>query len=170
MNLTRPSLFARKRRPQASVSLQSGFVLIFVLLAGLILIMTAVSLVSRTTSSVTTSVGEARSQAARMAAEYGFNVIMAQINKDYDTANPIVFIDTENIIPGAPTTSYTILNFNPLSPPTCDPTNDIGENVNISIMGKLTLGSNNYYQVITRTLRVCKPTANPTQLRVRSYN
>jgi len=109
-----------------------------------------------------------------MAAETGFNEIMAKINKDYDTANPNTLINTligtENSIPGAPTTSYKIINFNPVSPQNCDLTNDIGENVNISVEGKLTSGSSLYYQVITRTLRVCKPIANPTHLRVRSYS
>lgn len=171
MSLTRPSLFARKRRPQATVSVQSGFVLIFVLLAGLILIMTAVSLVSRATSGATTTIGESRTQAARMAAETGFNTIMARINKeDIDTFS--TFIDSENKILGAPTTSYMIVNFsfNPDLIPNCDPTNDIGIDINISIRGKLIAGSNDYFQDITRTLRVCKPIANPTQVRVRSFS
>lgn len=175
MSLTRPSLFARRRRSEAAVLGESGFVLVFVMLAGLILIITAISLVSRTTSGSTTAAQETRTQAARMAAETGFNEIMAKINKDYDTANPnaliTTLIGTENIILGAPTTSYKILNFTPVSPQNCDPTNDIGENVNISIEGKLTSGSNPpYTQEITRTIRVCKPIASPTKLRVRSYS
>ena len=175
MSLTRPSLFARRRRSEAAILGESGFVLVFVMLAGLILILTAISLVSRTTSGSTTAAQETRTQAARMAAETGFNEIMAKINNDYDTANPntliTTLIGTQNTILGAPTTSYTILNFNLLSPPPdCDPTNDIGEDVNISILGRLTTGSNVYTQQITRTLRVCKPTTNPTKLRVRSYS
>ena len=167
MSLTRPSLFARRRRSEAAILGESGFVLVFVMLAGLILILTAISLVSRTTSGSTTAAQETRTQAARMAAETGFNIIMAQIN-DIDTAN--LPIGSENIIPGAPTTSYTIL-ITPLSPPPdCDPTNDVGEDVNILIQGKLTTGSNVYTQEIKRTLRVCKPTTNPTKLRVRSYS
>ena len=173
MSLTRPSLFARIRRRKAAVSGESGFVLVFVMLAGLILIMTAVSLVSRTTSGATTAAQESRTQGARMAAEYGFNVIMARINKEYDTANSINFIDTENLIPGLPTTSYTIRSFNP--PPTrniktCDTTNTNVNDVNLSIMGNLTIGSSIYTQVITRTIRVCKPNVDSTQLRVRSFS
>jgi type II secretory pathway pseudopilin PulG len=167
MSLTRPSLFARRRRSEAAILGESGFVLVFVMLAGLILIMTAISLVSRTTSGSTTSAQESRTQAARMAAETGFNEMMAQINT-IDTAN--LPIGTENTIPGAPTTSYTILSFNPVSPPNCDPNNDVGDNINISILGKLTTGSNVYSQEITRTIRVCKPIASPTKLRVRSYS
>ncbi len=165
MSLTRPSLFARRRRSEAAVLGESGFVLVFVMLAGLILIMTAISLVSRTTSGSTTAAQETRTQSARMAAETGFNEIMAQINT-IDTAN----LPIGDTIPGAPTTSYTILSFNPVSPPNCDPTNDVGENVNISILGKLTTGSNVYSQEITRTIRVCKPIASPTKLRVRAYS
>jgi len=167
MSLTRPSLLARRRRSEATVLGESGFVLVFVMLAGLILIITAISLVSRTTSGSTTAAQETRTQAARMAAETGFNEMMAQIN-NIDTAN--LSIGTENTIPGAPTTSYTVTIFNPGSPPNCDPTNDVGDNVNMSILGKLTTGSNVYSQEITRTIRVCKPMANPTKLRVRSYS
>jgi len=177
MGATAPSLIARRRRPEAAVSDESGFVLILVLPVALMLIMTALSLVSRSNSSALSSAREARAQAARMAAEYGFLEMMGRVNTQYDSSKPITFIDTENAIPGSMTTSYTILAFSfdpPLTagdaPKTCSDTTNDGNDVNLSILGKFKIGPNNIYtQTISRSLRVCAPPSNPNQLRVRSY-
>jgi len=175
MGATAPSLIARRRRPEAAVSEDSGFVLILVLPVALMLIMTALSLVSRSNSSALSSAREARAQAARMAAEYGFLEMMGRVNTQYDSSKPITFIDTENAIPGSMTTSYTILAFSfdpPLTaaPAPCSETANGGNDVNVSILGQFKIGPNIYSQTISRTLKVCAPIANPNQLRVRSYS
>jgi len=173
MSLTRPSLLARRRRSEATVLGESGFVLVFVMLAGLILIITAISLVSRTTSSATTAAGESRTQSARMAAETGFNETMAKINNNITVDNNETPIQTAP----APINSYYTIVL-PIWPPTltvnaCQATTNDSDYspVNITIRGKSTFGSSPpYTQEITRTLKVCAPDNDPTHFRVRSFN
>jgi type II secretory pathway pseudopilin PulG len=167
MGATAPSLIARRRRPEAAVSDESGFVLILVLPVALMLIMTALSLVSRSNSAALSSAREARAQAARMAAEYGFLEMMGRVNSEYDPS--ITFEGKE--IPGSLSTNYIIRDFNPPSPATpCDATTNAGDDVNVTIKGTLKVGFETYTQTISRSLRVCAPIGNPNQLRVRSYS
>ena len=78
----------RRRRPhQAGVSDDSGFVLILVLPVAMLLMMTALSLVTRSNSAAVAAAWESKAQAARMAAEYGFNQLMAKVNTEYDSSN-----------------------------------------------------------------------------------
>jgi len=176
MGATAPSLIARRRRPEAAVSDESGFVLILVLPVALMLIMTALSLVSRSNSAALASTRETRAQGARMAAEYGFLEMMARVNSENDSSN-YSFIDTEIVIPpGAQQplliTSYTILkkDFNPPpAPPLCDPIK-IGVDFPVKITGTLKVGTNTYTQTITRSIRVCSPSTNSNQLRIRAFS
>jgi len=180
MGATAPSLIARRRKPEAAVSGESGFVLILVLPVALMLIMTALSLVSRSNSAALTSTRETRAQGARMAAEYGFLEMLGRVNTQYDSSKPITFIDTENSIPGSMTTSYTILAFSfdpPLTaagPTPCSNTTNNGDNVYVSILGKFKIGADIYTQTISRSITVCAP-LNPQNvpmtnlLRVKSY-
>lgn len=170
MSRTSPSPIPRRRRSSAPVLVESGFVLILVLPVAMLLLMTALSLVSRSNSAAITASRESRGQAARMAAEYGFNTLMSLINTQYDATQANSFVDTENTIPGSPVSSYTILSLNlPLLPPACTETSN-GQEVYVSILGKLTIGSTYYTHTISRTVRLCAPPANPNQLRVRSFN
>jgi hypothetical protein len=75
-----PSPISRRRRPQAAVSVDSGFVLILVLPVAMLLLMTTLSLITRSNSAAIASARDSRAQAARMAAEFGLNQLMAQIN------------------------------------------------------------------------------------------
>ena len=178
MGATAPSFLARRRRPEAAVSDESGFVLILVLPVALMLIMTALSLVSRSNSAALASTRETRAQGARMAAEYGFLEMMAKLNSEYNSSLPNSFIGTENSIPpGAQQplliTSYTILkkDFNPPVPAKpCDPITNAGDDFNVKITGTLKAGSNTYTQTITRSLRVCSPSTNSNQLRIRAFS
>jgi hypothetical protein len=173
-----PSPISRRRRPQAVVSVDSGFVLILVLPVAMLLLMTTLSLISRSNSAAIASARDSRAQAARMAAEYGFNQLMAQINTDdpEDLDNLIELINKPTAIEGSKdgkfVTSYTI-DFDPeylpdstaitSTTPLCSINADV--DVPIEVVGTLTDGSVTYQREISSTLRVCVKAAN--QLRVR---
>jgi hypothetical protein len=159
------------------VSVDSGFVLILVLPVAMLLLMTTLSLVTRSNSAAVASAQESRAQAARMAAEYGLNQLMALVNTPNGRATLQDRVDREEEIEVSPTTSYTITAFNPPEPPAqppatprnCSTSDSDNDNLNVTIEGKLTVNSSTTYtQVITRTLRVCVPTDNADQLRVRA--
>lgn len=176
MSETYRSPSTRRRQPQAAGSGESGFVLILVLPVAMLLLMTALSLVSRSNSAAVASAQESRAQAARMAAEFGLNQLMALVNTPNGRATLQDRVNREEEIEGSPTTSYTITAFNPPDPPTPPPANprncpdfNLDDNLNVTIVGKLTVNSSTTYtQEITRTLRVCVPTGDADQLRVRA--
>ena len=161
MSGTYPNPIARRRRPQAVMSVASGFVLILVLPAAMLLIMTALSLVTRSNSAAVASSQESRAQAARMAAEYGLNELMARIN-EYDCTNPseLGTVNT-NIVGSSPPASYTIIIKNPLSlcvspSPVLPCTNNSITDLYVDIQGKLTVDtSTTYRQVINRYISIC---------------
>ena len=167
-----PSPISRRRRPQAVVSVDSGFVLILVLPVAMLLLMTTLSLIWRSNSAVIASARDSRAQAARMAAEYGVNQLMAQINtKGLDELSELINNPTaiEGSKDGKFATSYTI------DPPvpdfstattTCTNSDDDNKSIEVTVVGTLTNGSDTYQQKISRTLRVC--VAAPNQLRVRA--
>jgi hypothetical protein len=164
---------ARRRRPQAVVSVDSGFVLILVLPVAMLLLMTALSLVSRSNSAAVASSQESRAQAARMAAEYGLNALMARINTEYNCATPLSTSNT--VIPGSsPSASYTItspLNLCGSTVALC--TDTAYTDLPVTIRGILTVDSSTTYtQEIRRTLSICNsdvsPTVSPTPFRVRA--
>ena len=160
---------ARRRRPQAVVSVDSGFVLILVLPVAMLLLMTTLSLISRSNSAAIASARDSRAQAARMAAEYGFNELVAKINSQKsDTLSELINETTaiEGSKDGKFATSY-IIDFDPEKLPvttatTCSTSAD--ENVPIKVVGTLTDGSVTYQHEINRTLSVC--VREPNQLRV----
>jgi type II secretory pathway pseudopilin PulG len=151
------------------VSVDSGFVLILVLPVAMLLLMTTLSLISRSNSAAIASARDSRAQAARMAAEYGFNQLMAIINiEDADKLSEL--IDKPTAIKGSKdgkfATSYTI-DFDPDDLPdstaiTCSTPADV--DVPIVVVGTLTDGSVTYQHEINRTLSVCVRV--PNQLRV----
>ena len=154
------------------MSVDSGFVLILVLPVAMLLLMTTLSLISRSNSAAIASARDSRAQAARMAAEYGFNQLMAQINTDdpEDLDKLIELINKPTAIEGSKdgkfVTNYTI-DFDPEYLPdsttiTCDTPADV--DVPIVVVGTLTDGSVTYQRKISSTLRVCVKAAN--QLRV----
>jgi type II secretory pathway pseudopilin PulG len=165
-----PSPFSRRRRPQAVVSVDSGFVLILVLPVAMLLLMTTLSLISRSNSAAIASAQDSRAQAARMAAEYGFNQLMAIINiEDADKLSELINKPTaiEGSKDGKFATSYTI-DFDPDDLPdstaiTCSTPADV--DVPIVVVGTLTDGSVTYQREISSTLRVCVEAVN--RLRVR---
>jgi len=173
--VTYPHPSSRRRRPQAVVSVDSGFVLILVLPLAMLLLMTTLSLVTRSNSAAVASAQESRAQAARMAAEYGLNQLMALINIESDSSkSPLLFVKADSLkpdrpIPGSPTATYTIF-LNPPLPSTvvlCDTTPPYSD-LNVTIMSTLTVGSSTYSGERTRTLSICAlPTTNK-QLRVRA--
>jgi hypothetical protein len=173
----------RRHRPQAGVSDDSGFVLILVLPVAMLLMMTALSLVTRSNSAAVASANESRAQAARMAAEYGLNQMMARVNAPTGRANLQALvgesITIDRLPNGSPASSYTIRTFNPPDPPDpldpldnpnrCPDFNAGNDNLVVRIEGELTENSGSTYtQVIDRTLRVCIPVGAATQLRVRA--
>jgi len=179
--VTYPHPSSRRRRPQAVVSVESGFVLILVLPVAMLLMMTALSLVYRSNSAAVASGDESRAQAARMAAEYGLNQLMARVNAPTGRAALLALVDvprTIDLLPnGSPATSYTIRAFTPPSTPpsatprNCSTSDTDNYDLDVRIEGKLTENSGSTYtQVIDRTLRVCvpPPPAAPNQLRVRA--
>jgi hypothetical protein len=176
MSGTNQNPIARSRRPQAVVSGDSGFVLILVLPVAMLLMMTALSLVSRSNSAAVASADESRAQAARMAAEFGLNQVMARVNTLNGPAELLALVDvprTIDLLPnGSPATRYTIRAFNPPEPdptPRYCPDFNIDDNLNVTIEGNLTDNSGTTYtQPISRTLRVCVPTGADDQLRVRA--
>jgi type II secretory pathway pseudopilin PulG len=165
-----PSPFSRRRRPQAVVSVDSGFVLILVLPVAMLLLMTTLSLISRSNSAAIASARDSRAQAARMAAEYGFNQLMAIINiEDADKLSELINEPTaiKGSKDGKFATSYTI-DFDPDDLPdstaiTCSTPADV--DVPIVVVGTLTDGSVTYQRKISSTLRVCVEAVN--RLRVR---
>ena len=177
MSETYRSPSTRRRQPQAAGSGESGFVLILVLPVAMLLLMTALSLVSRSNSAAVASAQESRAQAARMAAEFGLNQLMALVNTPNGRATLQDRVNREEEIEGSPTTSYTITAFNPpdqppqqpATPRNCSTSDSDNDNLNVTIVGRLTVNSSTTYtQEITRTLRVCVPTGDADQLRVRA--
>ena len=162
--------FARRRRRQAVVSVDSGFVLILVLPVAMLLMMTALSLVSRSNSAAIAAVNESRAQAARMAAEFGLNQFMALVNTQYNRSlNPPLVVAPNQPIANSPGASYTILSFNPPNPlPVGSCSEYITNNADlyVTVEGKFTVGSTDYKRMITRALSVCAQGTN--QYRVRA--
>jgi hypothetical protein len=174
--VTYPSPIARRRRPKVTGPPESGFVLILVLPVAMLLLMTALSLVSRSNSAAVASANESRAQAARMAAEFGLNQVMAQVNTLNGPAELLALVDvprTIDLLPnGSPATKYTIRAFNPPEPdptPRYCPDFNSDNNLNVTIEGSLTDNSGTTYtQPISRTLKVCVPNGADDQLRVRA--
>jgi hypothetical protein len=170
-----PSPISRRRQPQTVVSVDSGFVLLLVLPVAMLLLMTTLSLISRSNSAAIASARDSRAQAARMAAEYGFNQLMAIINiEDADKLSELINKPTaiKGSKDGKFATSYTI-DFDPDDLPdstaitsttiTCITPADV--DVPIVVVGTLTDGSVTYQRKISSTLRVCVGAVN--RLRVR---
>ena len=173
--VTYPHPSSRRRRPQAAVPAESGFVLILVLPVAMLLLMTALSLVSRSNSAAIASAQESRAQAARMAAEYGLNELMARINTEYNCANVTPLSTSNTVIAGSsPSASYTItspLNLCGSTVELC--TSTAYTDIPVTIRGILTLDSSTTYtQEIRRTLSICDssvpPTPSSTPFRVRA--
>jgi cell division protein FtsL len=176
-SMTYPTPIARRRRPQVGVTVESGFVLILVLPVAMLLLMTALSLVSRSNSAAIASAQESRAQAARMAAEYGFNQLMAKVNTEYDSSNvpvtPALVIGNKIDIDDSPGASYTIVSLVPLpvSPVgSCSDSDTNNVPLYATIEGKLTVGSKDYKRKIFRTLKVCAPASNAKKLRIRGFS
>jgi hypothetical protein len=167
--VTYPIPIFPRRRPQPAGTLESGFVLILVLPVAMLLMMTALSLVSRSNSAAVASTQESRAQAARMAAEYGFNRMMALINNQYDSSlSPTLVIDPNQVIAGSPATSYTITYEDPPGPvPTCSNLDSDNTDLKVYVEGKVVAGST-YRRNISRILKVCNPSGT-TNLRVRAF-
>ncbi|MFO0139392.1 MAG: hypothetical protein ACK535_15535 [Cyanobacteriota bacterium] len=165
----------RRRRPhQAGVSDDSGFVLILVLPVAMLLMMTALSLVTRSNSAAVAAAWESKAQAARMAAEYGFNQLMAKVNTEYDS-NPVtsaLVIGNKIDIDDSPGASYTIISLDlPVSPVgSCSDFDTNNALLYATIEGNLTVGSKDYKRKIFRTLKVCAPASNPNKLRTRGFS
>ena len=179
MSRTNQNPIARRRRPQAVVSGDSGFVLILVLPVAMLLMMTALSMVSRSNSATVAAARESRAQAARMAAEYGLNQLIARINNEYNCANtPPLSPLNADIEDSSPPASYTITFVNPSNlcgPPPVQPCNSSSmSDLSVNIEGRLTINSNTIYkQAIRRTLSICRITippspVPPTPFRVRA--
>ena len=175
-SMTYSNPIARRRRPQVGVTVESGFVLILVLPVAMLLLMTALSLVSRSNSAAIASAQESRAQAARMAAEYGFNQLMAKVNNEYDSSNvpvtPALVIGNQIDIDDSPGASYTILSLElPVSPVgSCSDSDTNNVPLYATIEGKLTVGSKDYKRKIFRTLKVCAPASNANKLRIRGFS
>ena len=167
--VTYPSPLVRRRRPKVVGPLESGFVLILVLPVAMLLLMTALSLVTRSNSAAIASVNESRAQAARMAAEFGLNQFMALVNTQYNPSlNPPLVVAPNQPIANSPGASYTILFFNlPVNPVgSCSEFNTNNADLYVTIEGKFTAGSTDYKRMITRALSVC--TLGTDKLRVRA--
>ena len=169
-SVTYPHPSSRRRRPQAAVPAESGFVLILVLPVALLLMMTALSLVTRSNSAAIAAVNESRAQAARMAAEFGLNQFMALVNTQYNPSlNPPLVVAPNQTIANSPGASYTILSFsppNPLPVGSCSEFTTNNADLHVTVEGKFTVGSTNYKRMITRALSVCALGTN--QYRVRA--
>jgi type II secretory pathway pseudopilin PulG len=170
-----PSPISRRRRPQAVVSVDSGFVLILVLPVAMLLLMTTLSLIWRSNSAAITSARDSRAQAARMAAEFGLNQLMAQINTEdsdklSELTNDPTPIEGED---GNFATSYTIdppiPDFSTVTT-TCTNSDDDNKPIEVTVSGTLTDGAVTYQQNVRRTIWVCviEPNKEPKQLRVRA--
>ena len=169
MSRTNQNPIARRRRPQAVVSGDSGFVLILVLPVAMMLMMTALSMVSRSNSATVAAARESRAQAARMAAEYGLNQMMALVNNQYNTSmNPPLVVAPNQTIANSPGASYTILSFNLPAPPvgSCSEFTTNNADLYVTIEGRYTIGSSDYRRQISRALSVCALGVN--KLRVRA--
>ena len=155
-----PSLISRRRRPQAVMSVDSGFVLIIVLPVAMLLMMTALSLVTRSNSAAIAAARESRAQAARMAAEYGLNQMLALVNTQYDTSQDYLSNSfSDQPIDGTSGATYTI-SYKLLNPPpavTCSPSDDNNSDLIVTVEGKFPIGSTTYKRQINRVLRVCAP-------------
>jgi hypothetical protein len=170
--VTYPSPLVRRRRPKAAGPLEPGFVLILVLPVAMLLLMTALSLVTRSNSAAVASSRESAAQAARMAAEHGLNELMARINV-YDCGSPLP-LDTvnTNIVGSSPPASYTIIIDPPISlcissPPPVLPCPN--KELPVEIHGKLTDNTGTTYnQVIKRTISICDSAVLPKPYRVRA--
>jgi len=165
----------RRHRPQAGVSDDSGFVLILVLPVAMLLMMTALSLVTRSNSAAVAAARESKAQAARMAAEYGFNQLMAKVNTEYDSSNPVtpaLVIGNKIDIDDSPGASYTIISLDlPVSPVgSCSDSDTNNAFLYANIEGSLTVGSKEYKRKIFRTLKVCAPASNAYKLRTRGFS
>jgi hypothetical protein len=149
----------RRHRPQAGVSDDSGFVLILVLPVAMLLMMTALSLVTRSNSAAVASANESRAQAARMAAEYGFNQMMALANKQYDTSKTLLSNSLSDLpIDGEPGVATYTISYNSLTPspvPYCN--SNSNADLSVTVEAKLIVDSTTYRRQITRTLSVCDP-------------
>lgn len=168
MSWTYPIPISPGRRPRPAGTHESGFVLILVLPVAMLLMMTALSLVSRSNSAAVATTQESRAQAARMAAEFGLNKMMARINNEYNTSlTPPLVINPDQSIPGSPATSYTITYDDPGPVGTCSDLDTDNTNLNVYIEGKVVAGST-YKRKISRILRVCTPSGT-TKLRVRAF-
>jgi hypothetical protein len=151
------------------MSVDSGFVLIIVLPVAMLLMMTALSLVTRSNSAAIAAARESRAQAARMAAEYGLNQFIALVNTQYNPSLPSPLVVAPNqTIANSPGASYTVLSFNPPEPPvdSCSEFNTNNADLYVTIEGKFTVGSTNYKRMITRALSVCA--LGTDKLRVRA--
>lgn len=167
--VTYPSPLVRRRRPKVVGPLESGFVLILVLPVAMLLLMSALSLVTRSNSAAIASVNESRAQAARMAAEFGLNQFMALVNTQYNPSlNPPLVVAPNQPIANSPGASYTILFFNlPVNPVgSCSEFNTNNADLYVTIEGKFTVGSTDYKRMITRALSVCA--LGTDKLRVRA--
>jgi hypothetical protein len=170
MSWTYQNPIVRRLRLQAVASDDSGFVLVLVLPVAMLLMMTALSLVSRSNSAAVAAARESRAQAARMAAEYGLNQLMALVNtQDSNKLNeytnkPLSIQDSED---ASFAITYTI---SPLAPPvasvpTCSTSDNNNTNIVATVLGTLTDDSVTYQRKITRTLRVCISAANRLRIR-----
>ena len=173
--VTYPHPSSRRRRPQAAVPAESGFVLILVLPVAMLLMMTALSLVSRSNSAAIAAVNESRAQAARMAAEYGFNQMLALVNKQYNTSiTPLNNSLSDRSIAGKPGVATYTISYNSLTPgppvPTCNSTGNA--DLSVTVEAKLVVDSTTYRRQITRRLSVCDPPGplgtSTNRLRVRA--
>ena len=151
---------ARRHRPQAGVSDDSGFVLILVLPVAMLLLMTALSLVTRSNSAAIASVNESRAQAARMAAEYGLNQMLALVNTQYDTSQDYLSNSfSDQPIDGTSNATYSI-SYKSLTPPPlvpCSTSDNNNSDLTVTVEGKFPVGSTTYKRQISRILRVCAP-------------
>lgn len=144
-----------------------------VLPVALLLIMAALSLVSRSNSGAITSTQESRAQAARMAAEYGFSQLMAQVNTEYDSSSPTPLVIGNQIsIPDSSGASYKIVGLDPSSTTpagACSGSDIIKPDLLATIEGSHTVGAVHYKRTILRTLKVCAPSSDQNQRRVRGF-
>lgn len=149
----------RRSKPhQAGVSDDSGFVLILVLPVAMLLMMTALSLVTRSNSAAVASAQESRAQAARMAAEFGLNQLMALVNTQYDTSQNLASNSlTNQQIIGTPGATYAITYQSLIPNPvvTCNNSDNNNSSLTVTVEGQFPVGSITYRRQISRILRVC---------------
>jgi hypothetical protein len=152
----------RRSKPhQAGVSDDSGFVLILVLPVAMLLMMTALSLVTRSNSAAVASAQESRAQAARMAAEFGLNQMMALVNTQFDTSQNLASNSlTNQQIIGTPGATFSI-TYQSLIPPNpvaaCNDNDNNNSSLTVTVEGQFPVGSITHRRQISRILRVCDP-------------